>query len=268
MDELEGDDREEEVMGDTDGGMRIERVSIDALRPNPWNPNEMDDETFNRLAEELDEETGVGYIDPIQAVPMDDGTFQIIGGEHRWRAMRANGHESIEIVVLGDEKWRDEDLRKFVTTRLNALHGKINPQKFMDLYMDLAKRHDEEALQALMGFTDRDAWGALVKDTRKGLADAGVPKEKLKEFDAAVKEMKTVDDLSLILNKIFTEHGDTLSSNFMVFTFGGKEHLMVQLPKKSFTLAKAAFGAAYQEGKDVGELMAKLLERWEDVVAG
>lgn len=215
----------DEVVRTAEHGMRLEELDVESLRPNPWNPNEMNEDTFNRLGEELED---VGFIDPIQVVPMDDGTYQIIGGEHRWRAAKVFGYDTIPCVILDGEKWSDEDLRKFVTTRLNALKGAINPMKFMELYNDLASRHEEEALQALMGFTDKDAWRVLTKDVKTGLEDMGLSKEALKKFDEATAELKTVDDLAGILNTIFNEHGDDLTSNFMILSFGGRDHLYVQ----------------------------------------
>ena len=247
--------------------LNIQTLDIDLLKPNPWNPNEMDDETFNRLAQELDvEEGGVGYIDPIQVVPIDDGTYRIIGGEHRWRAMKVLGSDTLECVVLSDDMWKEEDLQKFVTTRLNMIKGKMNPEKFMKMYLEMSERYQEDAMQALMGITDDSNWQSLIGDTKKALKDMGLPKEKQKEFDDASKKLKTVDDLSTILNKIFTEHGDTLDSNFMVFTFGGKEHLMVQLPKKVFKATQKRFSAAATDGHDISEVMARVLETWDDVI--
>lgn len=210
--------------------MKIRDVAIDQISANPWNVNEMDDETFNRLAEEIQ---SVGFIDPIQVVPMDNGTYMIIGGEHRWRVSKVLGYEVVPCVILDSQMWTEDDLKKFVSVRLNALHGKVNPEKFMNLYVDLAKRHDESALQALLGYTDEDAWKGLTKGVRKGLEDAGLSKEALKKFDEASAELMTVDDLSGILNRLFTDHGNDLKYNFMVMSFGGKDHLYVQFDNKA-----------------------------------
>jgi hypothetical protein len=197
---------------------------------------------------------------------MEDGSHQIVGGEHRWRAMRVLGYEKIQCVVLGDEKWKDEDLRKFVTTRLNALRGKLNPQKFMDMYMDLSDRYEEDALQALMGFTDDDAWLTLTKDVRDGLEAAGADKSILDKFDEVSKELKTVDDLAVVLNKMFTEFGDTLDQNFMWFTFGGKEHLYVQCSKETWKRVKSMMAGVQDNGMDANDAFGQLLSDWKDRV--
>jgi len=245
------------------GAMVVEQIDIDKIVNNEWNPNVMDDETFNRLAEEIEE---VGFVDPIQVVPMTDGTYKILGGEHRWRALRILGYTEVPCVVLGDEKWQDEDLQKFVTMRLNAIRGKINPEKFMELYNDLADRHEEDVLQALMGVTDDDAWKQMTKDVRKGLKDAGAPKEVLKKFDESTKELKTVDDLSTIINKCFTEFGDTLEKNFMWFSFGGKNHLYVQCEKATWGVVRKMMKTVKDNDLDASKVFGAVLKNWKNYV--
>lgn len=226
--------------------MTMASLPIDDIEPNPWNPNEMDDETFNRLADELEE---VGFIDPIQVVPWE-GKYRILGGEHRWRAAKILGYENVPAVILMDERWQDEDLQKFVTVRLNALHGKVNPMKFMELYEDVRQRHDSQDLQSLFAVTDEQAWGEYLAEVRKQLKASGANKKELDQFDKAAKELKTVDDLSNLINKIFTEHGDQLESNFMVFTFGGKEHLYCKISRRHFKRMKEHLEGMHEENQD------------------
>jgi hypothetical protein len=243
--------------------MQVQHIPIDKVKPNPWNCNTMDDEMFNRLAEEIEE---VGFVDPIQVVPMDDGMFQIIGGEHRWRALRVLQYEEIPCVVLSDDKWKSVDLQKFVTMRLNAIRGKVSPQKFMELYNDLSDRYEEDALQALMGVMDDDAWKGLTKDVRKGLKEAGAPKEVLKKFDEASAQLKTVDDLSTVLNKLFTEFGDTLDYNFMWFSYGSKDHLYVQCSKETWRTIKGVMKEVNERKLDASVVFGAAMKDWKNHV--
>jgi ParB family chromosome partitioning protein len=84
--------------------LEVVEIPIDKIVPNTWNPNVMDDETFNRLAEEIQD---VGMIDPIQVVPIEgeEEKYMILGGEHRWRVMKVLGYETIPCIVLTDEKF-------------------------------------------------------------------------------------------------------------------------------------------------------------------
>ncbi len=246
----------------------IRTVRLDLIDPNSWNPNQEDAKAFDTLTEELDHENGgVGYIDLMQVVPLESGRYRLIGGEHRWKALKVLGEEEADCVVLTADRWKDEDLQKFVTMRLNMIKGNLNPDKFMQLYLDLAKRHSEDDMQRLMAVTDDNVWKTMTKDVRKSLEDAldGVgadpdkKKKALEDFDKVSKEVKTVEDLSNILNKIFTEYGDTLSMNFMWFTFGGQKHLSVSCAPKQFAVCEAMVNSIKADGLDAGEVFAKLM---------
>ncbi len=238
-------------MSSLDG--KFMEINVDEIQPNPWNPNQMNDEMFNRLADEIEE---VGFINPIQVVPMDDGSYRIIGGEHRWRVGKVLGLEEIPCIVLDGPRWKEEDLQKFVTTRLNAISGKLNPERFMELYNDLSTRHDHDALQLLMGYTDSDIFAKMTRQARAGLESAGVSDDKLKEFDEVAKEIKTVDDLSNIINKIFNSHGDQLEHNFMYFGYGGEEHLYIHTSRTQFSMVKLLMKHVEDNGLDAAELIA------------
>lgn len=234
------------VLDYTDGvGIELASVPIGDLEPSPFNPNAMDEQTFNRLADELED---VGFIDPIQVIPWHDGAswtegkFRIIGGEHRFRAAQILGFNAVPAVLLTDERWHSEDRQKFVTVRLNALHGKIDPHKFLELYEDVAKRHEKEELQAMFGVTDDAAWKEYLKQVRKDLKGGGADKNQLDKFDKESKELKTIDDLSALLNRIFNEVGDQLEQNFMIFTYGAKQHIYCAIDPKHFRKLQRVLG--------------------------
>lgn len=250
-------------MVDTKAEQKIEVIPMDKVRENDWNPNVMTDAEFDRLAEEIEE---VGFIDPIQVVPMDDGTYQIIGGEHRYRALKVLGYEDLQCVILDDEKWKDEDLKKFVTMRLNVIRGKIDSKKFMNLYNDLSKKHKDEALKTMMGFTSDDTWKAVTKEAKKALKKTGAPKEVVKQFEDVTKEIKSIDNLSEILHKIFKKYGNTLQYNFMWFTFGDKEHLYVKCGKELWNIVKGLMDKVHQEEADANKVFTALLSDWQEII--
>ena len=252
----------------------IRVIAVDAIDPNPWNPNEQNSKTFDMLVEEMDADgAGVGYIDLIQVVEQVEpwgvpGRYRIIGGEHRWRGLRVLGHETVECVVLIDPKWHDEDLQKFVTMRLNSLKGKINPKKFMALYEDLSDRYAAEDMQRHMAVADEDEWKSMTKDVRKQLesalvgADDEKKKKALEDFDKVAKEVKTVDDLSNILNKIFTEFGDTLDLNFMWFSFGGKKHIHITMSAGDWKLAEQIVEKSKAQKRPIDEIFVEMMKAW------
>lgn len=236
------------------------RLPIDSVEPNLWNPNKMDEKEFNRLATEV---SNVGFTVPIQVVPMQDGKFRIVGGEHRWRVAKALGMTEVPAIVLSEEKWKDEDLQKFVTVRLQVIQGKLDPEKMLTLYNQLAEKYGEDAMASLMGFTEESALKKYVGEARSSLKDAGLPEEMLQKFDDMKKEVKTIDDLSVVLNKLFNEYGDTLDQNFMVFTYGSKEHLYIACDKVTYEKAKAVADRSKLTKVDINEFMHRAFEGWD-----
>ena len=73
----------------TGGSSSINEISIEKIKANPNQPRrEFDAEALSELADSIRE---IGIIQPITLRKMDDGTYQIIAGERRWRASQMAG---------------------------------------------------------------------------------------------------------------------------------------------------------------------------------
>lgn len=225
------------------------------------NPNEMDEATFNRLAAELD---NIGLIDPVIVVPLEDGRFRIIGGHQRVAAAKALGWEEITAVVLTDERFKDEDLLKLICVRLNVLKGKINPEKFINLYNEMAEKYGEEALQQLFAVMDEEEWGRLTHSIKKTLQKAGIPADLVNKLDE-VRELKTVDDLSLVLNEIFTKYGYQLQSDFLVFNYpkSSKKILYIEADKDVFSFFESNCQKCVEMGISVNDFLKELIKVYQ-----
>jgi hypothetical protein len=126
---------------------------------------------------------------------------------------------------------------KFVTVRLNMIHGKIDPERFAKLYNEMADKYGSDALQDLMGATDAKGYQKLLASVSKGLG--GISKKLKKEFDESAKEAKTVEELTTLLQELFAKYGDTMDLNFMVFVHGKKEHIYISMdPKMKASMEK------------------------------
>lgn len=233
-------------------------LPISELVPNEWNPQEQDDATFNRLVDEIKE---VGFVDPCEVVPMNDGSFKIIGGEHRWKAASAAGLDEVPCIILSDKKWQDEDLQKFVTVRLNVLKGKLNPDKFLQLYTEMASKYGKEPLQKMMGYTDSGAFQKLLGGVKAGMKKA-LPKEMQEEFEKNSSEAKSAEDLGKIINSMFAKYGDTVQHSFMIFTHGKQEHIYVTMDKKMRMSMDKLMAYCKESGEDINSIMAPLTDKW------
>jgi ParB family transcriptional regulator, chromosome partitioning protein len=78
--------------------IEIKKVPPSALSPNPWNSNVVAPEAEEKLKESI---TRFGLFKPIVVRELNDGSLQIIGGEHRWDVAKKIGMAEVPIVNLG-----------------------------------------------------------------------------------------------------------------------------------------------------------------------
>lgn len=232
-------------------------LPVDLLVPNSWNAQTQDEVTFNRLVDEVKEDS-TGFIDTITVVPMDDGTYRILGGEHRWMAAKKADLEEVPCLVLQGEKWKDEDLQKFVTVRLNVIRGKTDPEKFLSLYREMTTKYGADALQGLLGFTDQKAFQKLVDGVRHGMKKS-LPKDLSEEFDKEAKNAKTVEDLQRIIQTLFAKYGETVQHSFMIFTHGKQEHIYIQASTKALRSLRKIMTYCQVSGADINKVMEPIL---------
>ncbi|MCK5788850.1 MAG: ParB N-terminal domain-containing protein, partial [Chlamydiia bacterium] len=197
-------------------------VKINMLEANPDNPNEMTDAEFNMLYDNIGL---VGLTDPIFCVPhpTKKKMYRIIGGEHRWEVAKLYNFEEVPITLVDDESFT-QDQQKFQIVRHNIIHGSMSTKKFMDLYEGLSTQYTNEVAAEMFGFSEKEDFERLIKQTKTSL-----PKELQDSFDAAKGDLKTIDDLSLLLNRLFSQHGDNLPYGYMIFEFGGKDSVWLRM---------------------------------------
>ncbi len=81
----------------TDGSSAIKEIEIDRISPNPEQPRTVfDEESLDELALSIRE---LGIIQPLSLRLTDDGQYQIIAGERRWRAAKIAGLATVPAYV-------------------------------------------------------------------------------------------------------------------------------------------------------------------------
>lgn len=78
-------------------GPRLEHIPVGSIVPNPNQPRVHFDETA--LADLTASVQEIGVLQPIQVRPLDDGSYELIAGERRWRAARRAGLGVIPAIV-------------------------------------------------------------------------------------------------------------------------------------------------------------------------
>ena len=75
----------------------LREIAVDAIRPNPWQPRTHFDE--HELEEMADSIRAHGLLQPVLVSQQRDGTFQLITGERRWRAVQLAGMPTLPAMV-------------------------------------------------------------------------------------------------------------------------------------------------------------------------
>lgn len=125
------------------------QVRLSDIEPNRNQPRkEFDEDTIRELAESIEEH---GLIQPILVRPLDNGMYQIVAGERRWRALRMLGWQDKEIPVVIKEL-DDEETAKIALVE-NVLREDLNPIDEAKAYCELIEKYDmtQESVAKLVG---------------------------------------------------------------------------------------------------------------------
>lgn len=200
-------------------------LPIGLVTPNEWNPNEMTSEQFNLLDESIRD---YDCLEPIVVVPdYDRKRFIIIGGEHRWEVMRIAEEEYIPSIVAAPDRV-DEVKQMELTGKLNFIKGQPTKEKFqsfVNTYIEKTGVTDPDMLANRFGMSDTAEFNSMLDNVEKSLPS----KDMKKKFKAIKQTIRDVDDLSNILNRLFSTYGDTIPAGYMVFDFGGQDHIWVKM---------------------------------------
>lgn len=150
--------------------MEIRDIPLDQIRPNPWNPNAMDERAFQRLVDNIRRR---GFRQPLLVRPVfvevvEGGRrvrkgvlshYEIVDGEHRFRALKELGAEAAPCYVLEPET-SDTDA-KIDTITMNRLRGQFVPAKLAELIHDLHRTYTLDELERLTGIDEPELKDAL-----------------------------------------------------------------------------------------------------------
>lgn len=117
------------------GSSSINEVPIHKIQANPNQPRrEFDAGAMEELAESIRQ---IGIIQPITLRQMEDGTYQIIAGERRWRASQMAGLQAIPAYIrtADDEKMMQMALVENIQREdLNAIEIALAYQNLIEQY--------------------------------------------------------------------------------------------------------------------------------------
>ena len=119
----------------TEGSSTINEIDVARIVPNLNQPRrDFDEESLQELAGSIAE---IGIVQPITLRKMDDGTFQIIAGERRWRASKQAGLRTIPAYIrtADDENMMEMALIENIQREdLNAVEIALAYQHLIEQY--------------------------------------------------------------------------------------------------------------------------------------
>lgn len=111
----------------------IQELNVTDIRPNPFQPRtEFDEEALNELAASI---KSIGIVQPITVRTVEDGKYEIVAGERRFRASKLAGLTSIPAYI---RKTEDDSLLELALIEniqredLNAIEVAISYQRLID----------------------------------------------------------------------------------------------------------------------------------------
>jgi len=139
------------------------------IHPNDWNVNRLNAFGYAKLMESMAE---YGFTDPLLVRQCPKHVdYEIIGGEHRWKAARDLGIITIPVVVIGAD---DATARKLSIID-NELHGQADPVGLGSLLKDLLDQGSLDDLMVGLPFTEEILSGFIGFDPMPPVTPAHLP---------------------------------------------------------------------------------------------
>jgi ParB-like chromosome segregation protein Spo0J len=125
--------------------LTVVEIGVEKLTPNPWNPNRMSEAMRAKLKAYLQRE---GFVEPLVVRPLG-GSYQILGGFHRWEIANELGYPTVPCVVVDV----DDKRAKILTINLNEMKGQSLPSLLANLVHDLSKELVLEDLEKQLPYS-------------------------------------------------------------------------------------------------------------------
>lgn len=194
---------------------RIDFIELSKIQPNPWNPNRMDQETYESTKADMLRQGPDQYMDPIQ-VREHKGMYQIIDGEHRWKIANELKWERIKAEIYT----MDEETAINICYKKNRNRGTLDPHLEAQLFKKLLDegQMQQKELAKRMGVSESHISRTLgllrmpeeIKEKAKDLPIAvqekissiKEPEAQAEALDKVLEGEKTVEQASKVIEKV------------------------------------------------------------------
>ncbi|MCM1377939.1 MAG: ParB/RepB/Spo0J family partition protein [Prevotella sp.] len=200
----------------TDGSSAINEIEISRIVPNPSQPRRnFDQESLEELAASIRE---LGIVQPLSLRLAEDGKYQIIAGERRWRASKIAGLSTVPAYVrtASDSEVTEMALIENIQREdLNAIEVALAFKKLIDSYNLTQERLSERIGKKRATITNHLRLLRLPAEIQLGLRDRKLdmgharallaiesPKDQLKVYNRILREGLSVRGVEEIARKL------------------------------------------------------------------
>ncbi len=199
----------------------VREYPVAAISELEGNPNQMSDAEFNSLCEEI---AAGSPIPPILIGKLPDGKLVAIDGNHRLRAAKLTGYETIPGFTVAIDS---VSLAQVLATKYNLVRGTINRGRFTKIWYQLRQQVDERNAMRALGVTSEQMLSKLLISTKRKVDAKTVVDE---EVQILLRRAGTVNDLVNIVRAAIGD-GGVGEFDYMVFQVRGSEIALVRVPQ-------------------------------------
>jgi ParB family chromosome partitioning protein len=128
----------------------FKELDINKLCENDWNPNTQNELVYKSIKGSI-EKHGLLMFPVVRDYV---GQYQIIDGEHKWKACKELGYTTIKALVLGDSEHEVSDDDAMALTELLNTRGEDDPIKQAKLIRELQKQNPSQL--SLFPYTEKE----------------------------------------------------------------------------------------------------------------
>ncbi len=122
---------------------RLREIDINRVLPSSHQPRKsFDEDALNELANSI---RAHGVVQPLLVRPLDDGFFQLIAGERRWRAAQVAGLSRVPAVVRDTEEQAALEIALIENLQREDLNPMEEAQAYERLIVDFGMTQEEVA---------------------------------------------------------------------------------------------------------------------------
>lgn len=247
-------------------------LPIDKLVFTDWNCNELDDDGMAALLEDIQQG---GFDEPVHVVPLDDGQYLVIGGEHRTKALRSLDVAEVPAIVREDLSHLSRKDLILWSVKRNHTRGRVNEQKYARLEQELVDSHNmttEAARRAML--VKGELAKALKRRDKQGRSDdvdnddqdnsqheRGDREPQSEAHKEAKQRESLLQSVRAAEKEVLLQSEDTVQHGYVFFAQRDKLHLVVDTSKSLHGLVQRMVEACQGESASVDEFLVSAISK-------